>query len=165
MTRPLLILGLALAASATTPLRCVSQGRSPVRLPVGRTLDDLKNGARLRVSLQDEGRSRLEGTLQGFGRTSLLLNVGGKQQEFSFNSILAVDEAYHDRKRAAIVGMVAAVVGVYAWDFFGSHPKYADQKKRYVENLEALAIGVPVGAGIGWAIGWGRWRPVSTLPS
>jgi hypothetical protein len=74
-----------------------------------------------------------------------------------------VDESYRDRKRGALVGVIVAVVGVYAWDFFGPHPRYTDQDKRYKENIQALAISLPAGVLIGGGLGWHRWRPVSTI--
>lgn len=163
MTRLLLAASIVFSACFIAPQQTQAQARRGVSLRVGRTLDDLKPGARLRVNLQDAMRTRLEGKLQGFGQTSMFLEVDGKKQELPFTSILVVDESYRDRKRAAIVGGAAALVLVYAWDFFGPHPNYVDQKQRYRENAEAVAIGVPVSAAIGWAIGWHRWRAVSTL--
>ena len=92
----------------------------------------------------------------------MILEVDGASRELPMSSILVVEESYRDRKRGALVGVLAAVVAVYAWDFFGPHPRYTDQDKRYKENIQALAIGVPALGLIGGGIGWHRWRQIST---
>ena len=162
MTRLPVLIALALAACLVSPARGDAQTQRTVQLREGRTLDDLKPGAKLRLALQGNDPSeRLFARFSGFGTTTLTLDVDGSPREVPVLSILVLEESYRDRKRAAIVGALVAVVGVYAWDFFGPHPRYADQDKRYKENALALAISVPGAALIGGAIGWHRWRGVS----
>jgi hypothetical protein len=161
MIRLILLPAFAFAACVALSSPLDAQGQPQVRLREGRTVSDLEPGAKLRLAVQgNDPARRLEGRLRGFGATTMLLEVGGNTRELQMSSIIAADESYRDRKRGAIVGVLAALVGVYAWDFFGPHPRYTDQDKRYKENLEALAISVPVAGLIGAGIGWHRWRPI-----
>jgi hypothetical protein len=161
MNRLLLAFALALAVVGPRPLRLAAQGRPPVEQRQGRTLDDLRMGARLRLAVQGGDPSNpLRGRLRGFGATSVKFETAGSTQDLPIASILSIEESYRDRKRGALLGAGVALVGVYIWDFFGPHPRYKDQDKRFEENSQALAIGVPAAALIGAAIGWHRWRPV-----
>jgi hypothetical protein len=152
---------LAFAAFAACAANGAAQERPELQIRNFRTLDDLKTGARLRVLMADS-TDRMEGHLRGFGQTSLSLEVRGTPRDLPISSIVIVDEAYRDRKRGALAGALVAVLGVYVYDFFGPGPKYENQDTRYRENITALAISVPVMALVGGAIGWPRWRPIST---
>jgi hypothetical protein len=156
------ISALTFAALLALPAHAEAQANREVQIRPGRSLDDLENGARLRLLVPGgDAGERLEGRFRGFGTTSLVLEVDGTNRDLPISSLLVVEESYRDRKRAALVGVVVALVGVYAWDFFGPHPRYTNQDTRYKENYQALAISVPVAALIGAGIGWHRWRPIS----
>jgi hypothetical protein len=162
MTRLLLFSALVLAANSVCPVRSEAQAQRGVQLNEGRSVDDVKVGARLRVLLQgDDPADRVRGLLKGFGATTMILEVDGSSRELPMSSIIVLEERYRDRKRAAIAGALVAAVAVYAWDFFGSHPRYLDQGKRYKENAVALGVAAPVSALIGAAIGWPRWRGIN----
>jgi hypothetical protein len=161
MTRLLLLSAFALSAHFALPARSEAQTQRGVKLQEGRTLDDLKPGAKLRLLMEGTDPSeRLHGRLRGFGATSLTLDTDGSPREIPVLSILLLEESYRDRKRGALAGALTAIVAVYAWDFFGPHPRYTDQDKRYKENAVALAISVPGAALMGGAIGWHRWRSI-----
>lgn len=87
---------------------------------------------------------------------------GSRRRELTMSSILRVDESYRDRRWGALAGVLTGAVGVYAWDFFGPHPRYADQNKRYKENAAALVATTTVGVLVGSVIGWHRWRSIYT---
>jgi hypothetical protein len=161
MTRPIVFCVLMLASLTLCSAQGDAQARPDAEFNRVRTLDDVKLGATLRVVVA-ESQDALTGRLRGFGEAGVLLDVSGSPRELPLRSILRVEESYRDRKRGAIVGVLVALVGVYAWDFFGPHPRYTDQDKRYKENIQALAVSVPAGLLIGGGIGWHRWRPVST---
>jgi hypothetical protein len=163
MTRLLFLPALLLTIRAVSPACVEAQARPPVQLQEGRKVDDLKSGARLRLSIQGgDPTAPLDARFRGFGATTMIIEVNGAPRELPMSSILSIEESYRDRKRAALVGVLTAVVGVYVWDFFGPHPRYTDQDKRYKENVTALAISVPAGALIGGVIGWHRWRQIGT---
>jgi hypothetical protein len=162
MPRLHLFSALAFTAFAAGPARASAQTRPVVTHSEGRSLDDVKIGSTLRIAMQgDDIAAPLRGKLQGFGETSVLLDVNGARRELPMSSILLIEESYRDRKRGALVGVIAAAVGVYVWDFFGPHPRYKDQDKRYRENVQALAASMSAGIAIGAGIGWHRWRIVS----
>jgi hypothetical protein len=163
MTRFVLISAFALTAHVVSAVRLEAQGAPEGQHRDVRVLDDLKTGARLRVSLLGDPPETLKGRLQGFGATTLILEVDGSRREMPMSSIVIVEEAYRDRKRSAIAGIAIGAIGVYAWDFFGPHPRYADQGKRFKENALALAATTVVGGLAGYAVGWPRWRSVSTV--
>jgi hypothetical protein len=126
-----------------------------------RGLDDVRSGAALRVTVIASPPERLSGRFVAVRGASLLMKVNGSaDREIPLDRLLRVDESYRDRRWGAVAGAVPAVLAVYAWDFFGPHPRYADQKKRYRENVIALAASVSAGALIGASIGWKRWRLV-----
>lgn len=126
-----------------------------------RGLDDAKLGAKLRVTAFTSPPQRIIGRHAGLVGTTLTVSVSeADRRTVDILQPLRIDEAYRDRWRGALLGVLPGIIGVYAWDFFGPHPRYADQSRRYRENAIALVVTTAVGGAIGAAIGWERWRLV-----
>lgn len=161
--RRLIILSAAALASIS-PARAAHAQTTARPQPVAlRGLDDVKPGTKLRVVTSAVPPERLAGRFVAVSSTALSLQLGGSQRrDVDISRLLRVDEAYRDRKRGALVGALPGIVLVYAWDFFGPHPRYADQSQRYRENVIGLAVTCGGGALLGAAIGWERWRPLQT---
>ena len=156
---------LALAGSAELA-RAQSPSVRPRPSGAARLLESVPAGTKIRLATLTTPPVRLEGTLVGLGRDSVIVRPDGARDTrvVSASQLLFVEEAYKDRKRGALYGVVPALVAVYAWDWLGPHYKYRDQGRRYMENAAAAAVGTGLGAAIGWSIGRERWRTVRVIP-
>jgi hypothetical protein len=164
---------LTLAAAALLALAGVSatagaQQQPTVRpRPVGlvRLIEQVPPGAKIRLATLSTPPMRIEGRLVRVAPDSVLVRPDGASDTrvVRTSTLLFLEEGYKDRKRGALLGVIPPLVAVYAWDFFGPHPRYADQGRRYMENAAAAAIGGGIGAAVGASIGWQRWRAVRVI--
>ena len=164
MRTQVLFAAMAIGAGVMLPSAAAAQAPIALRPAAVRGIDDLKIGAKLRVSSIANPLEHLEGRFAGVRGSTMTLQLrGSERRELSIADLYGMEEAYRDRWRGALVGVLPGIVGVYVWDFFGPHPRYADQHLRYRENILALAITTGAGALLGAAIGWERWRSVHTI--